>query len=100
MTTKVYAPNSERPLNTYQMACWANKVHRLSGGKGSPFSQWDYYEDVAHESRLGGEHCNCGVDKRGFSKGVFDLLPLDSEDVKEGGKAYMRCRNCGCYSHL
>lgn len=31
MTTKVYSPYSERPLNAKQLADWANKVHRQSG---------------------------------------------------------------------
>lgn len=100
MTTKIYSPYSEQPLNAKQLADWANKVHRQSGGKGSPFSRWDYYEDIAAESRLAGALCNCGADERGFSKGEFVLSPLSSEEVKDGGKAYMRCRNCGCWSHL
>lgn len=101
MTTKIYSPTSpDVPLNPYQIAQWANKVHRQAGGKGNPLSKWDYYEDLAENSRLGGHLCNCGVNERGFSKGQFDLLPLESEEVKEGGKAYMICRNCGCISHL
>lgn len=100
MTTKIYSPTSDYPLNAKQMADWANMAHRQSGGKGSPLSRWDYYEDVAVGSRLAGTLCNCGTDERGFSKGEFILSPLDSKEVKDGGKAYMRCRNCGCWSHL
>lgn len=101
MVTKVYSPNApETPLQPHQIANWANKVHRQAGGKGSPYSKWDYYEDLASESRLGGHHCSCGVNERGFSKGQFDLLPLDDEAVVTGGKAYMKCRVCGEFSHL
>ena len=101
MTTKVYAPsNPDTPLTPNQLAQWANKVHRQTGGKGNPLSRWDYYENLAADSRLGGCLCNCGVDERGFSKGQFDLLPIENKAVKEGGKAYMICRICGCISHL
>lgn len=101
MTTKVYAPgNPDTPLTPNQLAQWANKVHRKAGGKGSPFTKYDYYESLSEASRLGGYLCNCGVNEIGFSKGQFDLLPIESEDVQEGGKAYMVCRICGCISHL
>jgi hypothetical protein len=46
-----------------------------------------------HE-RIYGNHCNC---KNG---GEFELLPLDNPAVKEGGKRYMQCRKCNCWSHL
>ena len=42
----------------------------------------------------------CGVDENGYTKGIFTLRPLTSEEVKDGGKAYMICDVCGCYSHL
>lgn len=44
--------------------------------------------------RISGSMCKCG------GNGIFDLLPIDDEGVIEGGKRYMQCRNCGCYSHL
>lgn len=40
-----------------------------AGGKGSPLSRWDYYEDVAVGSRLAGALCNCGTDKKRLFKG-------------------------------
>lgn len=100
MTTKIFMPASDEPLNPQQIANWANKVHRQAGGKGSPFSRWDYYENLAADSRLGGHHCACGTDERGFSEGEFELLPLNDKAVIEGGKAYMVCRKCGSCSHL
>lgn len=44
--------------------------------------------------RITGSLCSCGGD------GVFDLLPTTDEGVIEGGKRYMVCRKCRCYSHL
>lgn len=48
-----------------------------------------------YPGRIAGEgHCRC----RG--NGEFVLLPIDDPDVQEGGKRYMQCRKCGCWSHL
>lgn len=44
--------------------------------------------------RIAGNICDCN------GNGILDLLPLDDEAVVEGGKRYMKCRKCGCYSHL
>lgn len=45
--------------------------------------------------RLKGNHCACGE-----NNGEFDLLPKDAPECIDGGKRYMVCRKCGCYSHL
>lgn len=45
--------------------------------------------------RLQGNLCMCGN-----SNGEFDLLPPDAPECIDGGKRYMVCRKCGCYSHL
>lgn len=78
----------------HDLAKWANAVHKLAGGKKDVFSPSDFPE------RLKGCHCSCGTTEDGYSAGEFELLPLDSEDVREGGKAYMKCIKCGGYSHL
>lgn len=46
------------------------------------------------QERIQGNHCDC------YGNGEFVLLPKDDPMVKEGMKRYMRCRKCGCYSHL
>lgn len=74
----IYKPNGTRRLRSYEIARWLG------------LETYEY--DLA---RVSGEHCNCGADK-----GEFELLPKTHEAVIEGGKAYMFCRNCGCYSHL
>ena len=81
-------------MKAWELAQWANAVHQLAGGKGNPFSS------VHFPGRLAGHHCSCGVSADGYTKGVFELLPLQSEDVRIGGKAYMCCTKCGEYSHL
>lgn len=99
---KIYNP-SGKELIPREIANWANRVHRQAGGKGKAFSAVDFFtRPIFNESnpRLKGCMCGCGVDENGFSKGEFVLLPLDDTSVVEGGKAYMKCRNCGEYSHL
>ena len=101
MLTKIYSPNAPNvPLKPDQIADWANKVHRLVGGGKDVFTARDFSQILACHSRLGGCHCSCGVNEKGFSNGQFDLLPLDDEAVISGGKAYMVCRVCGGISHL
>lgn len=47
------------------------------------------------KERISGKgHCDC------LGNGEFILLPVDHPDVIEGGKRYMQCRKCGCWSHL
>ena len=99
---KVYSPEGEL-LCARKIARWANKVHRQAGGTRAVFSSVDFFScpilDKSLE-RLKGHHCACGVDENGFTKGEFVLLPLTDEAVVSGGKAYMKCRNCGEHSHL
>lgn len=98
---KVYSPEGSL-LCAREIARWANKVHRQAGGKGNVFSSLDFYTCPIPESleRLKGLHCDCGTDGFGYTKGEFILLPLADKSVITGGKAYMRCRVCGKYSHL
>ena len=99
--TKIYDP-SGKLLTSREVARWANKVHKQAGGNGKVFSTVDFSHSLydGGQKRLHGNICNCGVDKQGFSNGEFVLLPLDNEDVISGGKAYMKCKSCGQYSHL
>jgi hypothetical protein len=69
-------------LSSQGLADAANAI-----GKG--FAKEDY------PNRLKGSMCACGP-----NKGIFDLLPANDAACIEGGKRYMVCRNCGCYSHL
>ena len=80
-------------LSCGDLAAWANEVNKLAGGK-AVFTSLDF------PKRLKGHHCDCGITEEGYSAGEFDLLPISSRDVREGGKAYMQCRNCGGFSHL
>lgn len=99
--TKIYSPDGEL-LAAREIARWANKVHKQSGGNGSPFETIDFSHSLydGGQQRLKGHLCNCGVDDKGFSNGEFTLLPLNDESVVAGGKAYMKCRNCEQFAHL
>lgn len=44
--------------------------------------------------RIEGSHCDCD------GEGEFVLLSEDDPAVVEGGKRYMVCKKCNCYSHL
>lgn len=96
--TNVYEPfGGSKPLSAKTLAAWANKVHcEIGGAKRPVFTP----EDFETGDRLKGNHCDCGTDDKGFSLGEFQLMPLDSDDVISGMKAYMVCRKCGCMSHL
>lgn len=107
---KFFHPDGHK-MCVWEVVCWANEVHRMAGGKGRPFSQWDFIEPdflmvtngKSDNYRLSGDMCECGFDAKSLGKsslGEFELLPMDSEEVQEGKKVYMRCRVCGCYSHL
>ena len=86
-------------LTPDEIARRANIVHQMSGGRGNPFSS-DMFNYNNPNNRLRGDMCACGIDENGNSKGDFVLLPLSNKSIKEGGKAYMRCMKCGCFSHL
>lgn len=90
---KIKMPNRRSYMTAKELANWANKVNCRVGGK-AVFSENDFPE------RLKGDHCACGMDDDGYTKGVFTLCALTSEAVKDGEKAYMICDVCGCYSHL
>lgn len=90
----VRKPGVKFYADKYDLAKWANTVHKLAGGKGDAFKVSDFPE------RLKGYHCSCGITEDGYSAGEFELLPIHSEEVREGGKAYMQCIKCGGFSHL
>lgn len=94
MPVRVYRPRHSLYMDDWELAQWANMVHKNAGGNGEPFTP-----DMM-KTRLVGYHCDCGVDKMGYTKGKFELLPFISEEVWSGGKAYMVCKHCGCMSHL
>lgn len=98
---KIYSPDGEI-LAAREIARWANKVNKQSGGNGKVFSSVDFSHSLydGGQKRLFGHMCNCGVDEKGFSNGEFILFPLDDESVMNGEKAYMQCRKCGSISHL
>ena len=92
-------------LSAKEVAQWANVVHRFNGGKGDVFTERMFtpHGDVEDKYRLGGYHCDCGCDETipgRPSRGEFGLIPLSDSMIREGGKAYMQCKICGCYSHL
>ena len=103
---KIFSWKGEK-LTPQEIADWANKVHRFVGGKGNPFTKEDY---IPHDGRtlsgsvyrLKGCMCDCGYSREPGepSLGEFDLLPYSDPLIREGGKAYMKCRKCGCISHL
>ena len=89
-------------LSPVGIANHANAVHHALGGKGEPYTP-DMFTPITKDYRLGGCHCDCGCDENKLGKpslGEFELFAPDSEEVLSGGKAYMICRKCGCYSHL
>lgn len=95
-----------KELSASEIAQHANTVHKIAGGKGNPFTSEMFVPHVGEKQnpyRLGGYHCACGCDEDADgkpSKGEFELLPISDSSVREGGKAYMQCRNCGEFSHL
>lgn len=94
MPVRVYRRCRNFYLDDWELADVANTVHKIAGGNGEPFTA------SMMRDRLKGHHCSCGVNIAGYTKGVFELLPFASEEVKAGGKAYMICKKCGCMSHL
>ena len=97
---KIYRNGEE--LSPDGIANHANAVHHALGAKGDPYTP-DMFTPNDSYYRLGGDLCNCGCDLTAIgepSLGEFELFAPDSDDVQSGGKAYMICRKCGCYSHL
>lgn len=94
MPVLIYRPHSNLFMDNWELADWANAVHTMSGAKGKPFTA------SCMDDRLKGHHCSCGVTADGYTRGTFTLYPLSSSDVRDGCKAYMVCKRCGCTSHL
>lgn len=88
------------PKTPLGLAIYANAVHQAAGGKGMPFSPWMFDSNNTKDNRLKGCLCDCGYDKSGLSNGKFTLFSLSDPVVRESGKAYMKCKKCGCISHL
>ena len=91
---RVYRPHNNLLMEDWELADWANTVHKCAGGNGAAFTANIMYD------RLKGHHCSCGVNELGYTNGVFKLLHFISNEVRTGGKAYMVCQKCGCMSHL
>ena len=63
----------------------------------------DVLEHVYHkghgltiEERMGNKHGKCPD----CGKNIWVLLPKETSAVREGGKPYIECMNCGYLSHL
>jgi hypothetical protein len=53
-------------------------------------------EQLTMEERMGSEEAKCPS----CSNNEWWLLPDDSVSVREGGKPYIECLNCGLQTHL
>jgi predicted RNA-binding Zn-ribbon protein involved in translation (DUF1610 family) len=53
-------------------------------------------EQLTMEERMGSEEAKCPE----CSNNEWWLLPGDSVAVREGGKPYIECLNCGLQTHL
>jgi hypothetical protein len=53
-------------------------------------------EQLTMEERMGSEEAKCP----NCSNNEWWLLPGDSCAVREGGKPYIECLNCGLHTHL
>lgn len=53
-------------------------------------------EQLTMEERMGSEEAKCPE----CSNNEWWLLPADSCAVREGGKPYIECLNCGLQTHL
>jgi hypothetical protein len=82
---KIYKPDSDDLMTNEELAKWA----------GPAFRSVDF-----PYLRLSGTHCRCGENANGLTKGIFELLPQNNSMVIESGKAFMKCRVCGEFSHL
>lgn len=102
MYVKIFSPRGVRQFNSEEVAAYANHVHQMFA-KGAPYTKEMYEEHDGKDYRLSGCHCACGCNESlpgRPSNGEFELLPMRSEEVQSGQKAYMVCRKCGGYSHL
>ena len=54
------------------------------------------HDQITMEERMGDENATCPE----CGKNVWFLLPTESCVVREGGKAYCECLNCGYQTHL
>ena len=52
--------------------------------------------EISMTERMGSEEANCPE----CSNAEWYLLPEDSCAVREGGKPYIECLNCGYHTHL
>lgn len=87
---KVYlSKTATTPLTPKELSKAANKILPKS-----VLTEWDF-DSSNPKNRLSGDgHCDCA------GNGEFVLLPETDPDVQAGGKRYMYCRKCGCWSHL
>lgn len=53
-------------------------------------------EQMTMTERMGSEEAKCPE----CSNNEWWLLPSDSVSVREGGKPYIECLNCGFHTHL
>jgi len=94
---KVYASiDSRRFLNDREILNKQIKLLKAEGVQVHPyFLEVDPYVFVK-ERIQGSGHCDCN------GNGEFILEPLEECLYKNGGggKYYMKCRKCGCVSHL
>ena len=77
-------------LDCFGLAREANALY----GRKHPFTCFDFGGFGSERNRIAGNHCFCNGD------GDFRLLPVDSPEVKDGGKRYMICEKYGGWSHL
>lgn len=83
----VFERGSNIPLTPKRLAAEANAIT-----SNNLFTALDF---KGPNSRIqGAGHCRC------HGNGEFVLLPIQDSAVQEGGKRYMKCRRCGCVSHL
>lgn len=94
MPVRVYRRCHSFYMEDWELAEWANTVHKCAGGNGKAFTS------AMMKDRLKGNHCSCGTNQGGYSLGVFELFPFMSDEVRSSGKAAMVCKKCGCISHL
>lgn len=89
MNKVYYNELMHNPMSAKELAEAANRILPKP-----VLTEWDF-DSANPKNRLNGKgHCACAGD------GEFVLLPENDPDVQSGGKRYMYCRKCGCWSHL